>query len=25
MMQYRYRAEKPAQTLPINRITRLAG
>jgi len=25
MMQYRYRAEKPAQTVPINRITRLAG
>jgi len=25
MMQYRYRAEKPAQTLPVNRITRLAG
>jgi len=25
MMQYRYRVEKPAVTLPTNRITRLAG
>jgi [ribosomal protein S18]-alanine N-acetyltransferase len=25
MMQYRYRAERPAEILPINRIARLAG
>ena len=25
LMQYRYRAERPAAVLPINRITRLAG
>jgi len=25
LMQYRYRPEKPAQTVPVNRITRLAG